>query len=211
MSGKYHESYFHFDKSRNSVWRAIASYLQSEIPENSKILDLGAGYCDFINNIVSEEKHALDTFKDLPKYANKDVIIHIQSCSDMSNFKDNYFNVIFASNFLEHLKEEDLTRILSEIYRILTVGGKLIIIQPNFKYAYQNYFDDYTHRLIFTHISLSAVLTERRFNVERIIPRFLPLSMKSWLPKNEFIVKLYLKSPIKPLAKQMLIIARKGV
>ena len=39
-------------------------------------------------------------------------------------------------------------------------------------------------------------------------PRFLPLTVKSRLPVWPFLIGAYLASPVKPLGKQMLLVAR---
>jgi hypothetical protein len=55
----------------------------------------------------------------------------------------------------------------------------LSVIQPNFRYAYREYFDDYTHVAIFTHVSLCDVFRASGFDIVDVKPRFLPLSIKS--------------------------------
>ncbi|MBM3309865.1 MAG: class I SAM-dependent methyltransferase, partial [Candidatus Altiarchaeales archaeon] len=121
------------------------------------------------------------------------------------------FDVVFASNLLEHLSYEDFQKTIAEVNRILKKGGKFIIIQPNFKYCAGEYFDDYTHRIVFTHISLCDALMASGFKINVLKPRFLPFTMKSSLSKlaNPILIKFYLKSPLKPFAKQMLVIAEK--
>jgi len=48
-------------------------------------------------------------------------------------------------------------------------------------------------------------LNANGFDVIEIWPRFLPLTVKSRLPASPGLIKAYLASPIKPLAKQMLV------
>jgi len=209
MYDKYFKNRLVIYNERNKVWKILTSFLQKEVPKNGVTLDIGAGYCNFINNIVSKEKHAVDTFKDIHKYVHKGIFVHKQSCVEMENLLSNHFDVVFASNLFEHLTREDLTKTLKHILRILKKGGKLIIIQPNFKYAYKEYFDDYTHLSIYTDISLSDVLLNNGFSVSTCVPKFLPFSMRSKLRELYFLMKLYLYLPYKPFAKQMLIIAKK--
>jgi len=174
------------------------------------VLELGGGYCDFINNIRAREKHVVDVFDGIFRYAGQDVKAHVRSCTDLSEFRNESFQVVFASNLFEHLTWPDLDQTVAEIRRVLSPGGKLILVQPNFKYSYKEYFDDYTHRLIFTHTSLSDYLGTRGFRISEIIARFLPYSMKSRYPKPSWLLRLYLASPIKPLAGQMLIVAERA-
>ena len=210
----YFQTSFVFDSRRDLIWKEVCRFLQQKyIPADSRILDLGAGYCNFINNIQGREKHAVDIFSKLPEYAAKDVIIHHKSCLNLKDLADNYFDVIFASNLLEHLTREEVLQLLPEVRRILGEDGRLIVLQPNFRFCYKTYFDDYTHLQIFTDRSLSELLKAFGFGILDIKPRFLPVNMKSTLkftlPKLDLIVRLYLNSPIKPLSAQMLIVAGK--
>ena len=84
-------------------------------------------------------------------------------------------------------------------------------MQPNFRYAYRHYFDDYTHRSMFTHVSLAEPAALARVCASlRVEPRFLPYSMReSRLPVTPWLVRAYLRSPIKPRAGQMLLVAQK--
>lgn len=207
MEKDYFKHRFNPNKNRDKMWKVISRYLQKYIPENSVILDLGAGYCNFINNINGREKHALDIYPGVKGNANENVNVHISNCTEMNILIDNYFDIIFASNLFEHLNEEDFKKTLLEVKRILKESGRLIIIQPNFRYAYKEYFDDYTHKTIFTDTGLCDMLKSMNFKIIKCIPKFIPFSIKSRLPKSSLLLKLYLNSPIKPLAKQMLIIA----
>ena len=75
----------------------------------------------------------------------------------------------------------------------------MIVIQPNFRYAYRQYFDDYTHRSTFTHVSLANLLRSKGLRMLRVEPRFLPYSMReSRLPVKPWLVRAYLRSPIRP-------------
>ncbi len=209
MANEYYENILNLKRKRSAVWKAIASYLQKEIPQNAIILELGAGSCDFINNIKAKEKHALDINKDFMCYADNSVKTYVTNCTDLIFFKNNFFDVIFASNLFEHLTEEEVVKSFLEIRRCLKSDGKLIIIQPNFKYAKKDYFRDRTHKSIFTAESLCKLLEKYHFKIKKKIPKFLPLTLKSKLPKFSFLTSLYLKLPFKFLAKQMLIIAQK--
>lgn len=205
----YYRSRFSPVAGRDQAWRAICGHLQRHIPEDSTVLDLGAGYCSFINHITAARKHALDAFAGFAAYAAADVTTHVGRCPDLQRFADATFTVVFASNLLEHLTREELAATLSEVTRVLRPGGRLILIQPNYRYCAREYFDDYTHRLVFSHVSLADVLTASGFDVEVVVPRFLPLTFKSRLPTWPWLVRLYLSLPYRPLARQMLVVARR--
>lgn len=207
---KYFQSRFTHDPQRDRLWQPVCAYLQRYIPPTGRVLDMGAGYCSFINQVQAREKHALDPFPDFIQFAAPDVQPHVGSCEDLSQFPTAYFDTIFASNLLEHLTREALAATLAETHRVLKPGGYLMLIQPNFRYCYSEYFDDYTHLQIFTHVSLADLLVASGFAIERVEPRFLPFSLKSRLPKWTWLLRLYLSLPVRPLAKQMLIVARPG-
>jgi SAM-dependent methyltransferase len=193
--------------ARDRAWRPICRYLQRYVPPDGAVLDLGAGYCSFINNITAGEKHALDAFEGVAAHAAPDVTAHVGSCSDLARFADDLFDIVFASNLLEHLDRAEIAATLSEIRRVLRTDGRLILLQPNFRYCASEYFDDYTHRSVFSHVSLADLLAASGFAVVRVHPRFLPLSFKSRVPAWPWLVSLYLRLPVRPLGKQMLLVA----
>lgn len=206
---KYYTSRFSFDKGRNDVWIEVSRYLQRFIQKDSTVLDLGAGYCSFINNIKAKEKYAIDIFDSFREYADKDVKIYVGSCTNLKQFKKNHFDVVFSSNLFEHLTVGEAEQTLKEINRVLKPKGKFIVIQPNFRYCYKNYFDDYTHKTIYTDNSLTDLLKTNNFKIIRKEKKFLPFSLKSRLPKSRLLVRIYLNLLFRPLAKQMLIIGEK--
>ncbi len=205
----YYLTRYSFDSGRVKVWKAICEYLQKYIKISDTVVDLGSGYCDFINNINAFKKYAVDINPDGYKFCNKNVRFINSSIKKIKHLKSNSINVIFASNLLEHFDDNELNDALSEFNRILRVGGTIILMQPNFKYAYKEYFDDYTHKKIFTHISLRDYFEANGYKAIDVLPKFLPFSLKSRLPKSYFLTKIYLASFYKPMAKQMLLVIEK--
>ena len=208
MISNYFQTRYNYNSGRKKVWRAICKYLNNYIPEGSTVLDLGSGYCDFINNIGAKNKFAIDADQTSGQFCNDDVTFLNKKVTEIE-FEDKKFDVVFASNLLEHLDDQELDILLRKIYRILKPGGKLILIQPNYHYAYRKYWDDYTHKKAFSHVSLCDFLTSKDLRISRLEKRFLPYSFKSIFPKSYFLTRLYLNSPWHPFAKQMLVIAEK--
>jgi SAM-dependent methyltransferase len=204
----YFSSRYSWDSGRNRVWQAIGGYLQRWIPLHGAVLDLGAGYCAFINNIRASEKQALDIYPGFTRYANSEVKTHVGTCTDLSRFESKHFDVVFASNLLEHLTRDAAQDVLREARRILKPEGCLILVQPNFYYAYRNYFDDPTHLQIYTHLGLAEFLITHGYRVEKMEPRFVPFSFKSHWPTWGWLAVLYLRLPFRPFAKQMMFVAR---
>jgi SAM-dependent methyltransferase len=208
MESAYRQSRYTFDEGRSAVWRAIVNWLRPFIVREGITVDLGCGYCDFINNVQSERRVAIDLDEGGGKFCAPGVTFFQGSITDLSMLADGTVSTFFASNLFEHLDDGQLSEAVREIARVAKPGGRLILLQPNYRYAYREYFDDFTHKKVFSHVSLPDFLLANGFEIERVIPRFLPFSMKSRLPKSYLLTRLYLASPLRPMAKQMLVICR---
>jgi SAM-dependent methyltransferase len=208
MVSDYYKTRYSYDKNRNKVWKAICQYLAKYIPAESLVLDLGSGYCDFINNVSAAKKIALDTDNSSKNYCNPDVLFLNINATDM-DFDEQSLDVVFASNLLEHLEDSDLDDLMNKIFLCLRKNGKLILIQPNYYYAYRNYWDDFTHKKAFSHTSLSDFLIAKGFKIIKLEKKFLPFSFKSIFPKSYILTIFYLNFFWHPFAKQMLIVAQK--
>jgi SAM-dependent methyltransferase len=207
----YHEVHFTDHPSRAIVWRVLSRYLSAHVPPDAEVLELGAGYCHWINNVKAARRVAVDVWPELPRFAAEGVqAIVLDVAQELERVGPGSFDVVLASNLLEHFPPDEAASIVSGVARVLRRGGRVILIQPNFRYAWRRYFDDYTHRSIFTDVSLPALLRASGLAIEDVRPRFLPYSMSgAWVPITSWLVGAYLRSPYKPLAGQMLVIARK--
>jgi 2-polyprenyl-3-methyl-5-hydroxy-6-metoxy-1,4-benzoquinol methylase len=211
-NNNYYQSRYTYDKKRTKVWKAICKYIEKFIARTQdkslSVADIGAGYCDFINNITADKKFAIDTNNDSEKFCSQEVIFY----SSIENFakEGNIVDVIFMSNLLEHLNDRDCHELFINVKSVLRDNGQIIIIQPNYYYSYRKYWDDYTHIKAYSHISLADLLTSYDFKIVHLEKRFLPFTMKSLLPKTYFLTRLYLSFSFRPFAKQMLLIARKN-
>jgi SAM-dependent methyltransferase len=193
---------------RTQVWRHLCSYLQRWIPPDAEVLELGAGWCDFSNNIRARRVVAMDLDAAVQAAAAEQVTAVVGDCTDLTRFGDASFDAVFASNLLEHLERPAASRLLAEARRVLRPGGQLLLLQPNFRLNPGRYFDDFTHVAIYTDASLTDYLTSEGWTVTDVQARFLPLTLKSRGSRLTFLVPWYLRSPVKPLAGQMLVVAR---
>lgn len=200
---------------RNQIWQILCSQFFSRyIPENSKVLDLGSGWGEFINNIAAVEKYAIDLNPESADHLSDGVICIHQDCSQTWAFESDYLDVVFTSNFLEHLQDKSsVERTISEAHRCLKYGGLLICLNPNVKFIPGAYWDFWDHQIPLTELSCAEVLRMKGFSIKQCIPRFLPYSMSAGSRPPLFLVKLYLKLPILwPLfGKQFVLIGRKEV
>jgi SAM-dependent methyltransferase len=209
MSDAYHTTRLVYDRRRETVWRALYRYyFRHLIPADACVLDLGCGYGDFINAVQARRRIALDRWPDFPRYLEPGVEPIVTDCLDFSALPDRGVDVVFASNFFEHISQEDFASVLRRLRPKLSMRGQLMILQPNYRYAYREYFDDYTHVSVWTDTSICDFLSAQNFEVLNVQPKFLPLTVKSRLPVWPFLIRAWLLSPFKPTGKQMLITAR---
>lgn len=207
----YHAAHLVDDPRRATVWKAVAQHLAGHVAPDAHVLELGAGYCDWINNVRAARRVAVDVWPELPAHAASGVEPVVLDISNgLQSLGGASFDVVLASNLLEHFAPDAAAEIVSSVATLLRPAGRFILIQPNFRYAWRRYFDDYTHRSIFTDISLPALLRARGFRIVDVRRRFVPYSMQgARIPIAGWLVKAYLKSPFKPAAGQMLVIAQK--
>jgi len=209
MTTTYHAAHFTDHPQRAAVWRAIVTYLAPVVPADAAVLEVGAGYCHWINQVSARRRVALDVWPGVTAHAAPGVeAVVLDAGAGLDAVAADSFDVVLASNVLEHFAPDVAAGVVRGIGRVLRRGGRLIVIQPNFRYAYRHYFDDYTHRAVFTDVSLPALLRAEGFAVDRVERRFLPYSMRDTrLPLASWLVRAYLASPYRPRAGQMLVIA----
>jgi SAM-dependent methyltransferase len=209
MSDIYHTTRLVPDERRDILWKTLwRAYFRKLIAPDFCVLDLGSGYGNFINNVMASRRIAIDTWEGLRGHASPAVEVVIGDVKDLSFLAPNSVDFAFASNLFEHISKSDLATVLRELRRTLTSRGTLAMVQPNYRYAFREYFDDYTHTTIYSHISMADFLAANGYEVLEVQPRFMPLTIKGSLPVAPWLIEAYLKSPIKPLGKQMLIRAR---
>jgi SAM-dependent methyltransferase len=205
----YFETRFAHDVRREVLWRTLyRHYFSRLISENDAVLELGAGYGHFINNVAAKRRIALDTWAGFVDYLKPGIESRIGNVADLSFLAPASINFVFASNLFEHISQEDLGLVLQQLRPALAENGTINILQPNYYYAYREYFDDYTHRTVYSHVSMCDFLEAHGYRVTECKPRFLPLTVKSRLPVSPLLIQLYLSLPWKPMGKQMFIRAQ---
>jgi SAM-dependent methyltransferase len=207
----YFDSRLEADPRREVLWKTLCtSVLDDLVPEDGVAVELGAARCDLINNLTARRRVAVDIWPGVMEHVAPGVEAYVGPAADLGFLANSSVNAVFASNLVEHLELEQAEVMIREVRRVLTEDGRLILIQPNFRISPERYFDDYTHRSIWTDVSLPDFLRSKGYTVERVEARFLPLTVKSRLPIHPSLIKLYLASPFKPFAGQMLVVARRG-
>jgi SAM-dependent methyltransferase len=198
---------------RTEVWRVLSdTFFQRWIEPTASVLDLGAGYCEFINTVAAGEKYAMDLNPETGRRASGAVRVLEQDCSAGWPLKDGDLDVVFTSNFLEHLPDKSgLEMALCEARRCLKPGGRFIALGPNLRFTGGAYWDYFDHHLPLTDRSLVEVLRKTGFRPVTLIPRFLPYTMSGGRRYPLWMLRAYLHLPAawRWFGKQFLVIAER--
>jgi ubiquinone/menaquinone biosynthesis C-methylase UbiE len=161
----------------------------------TRILDVAAGYCEFINNIAADEKFALDMNPDAQRFAAEGVTVITGSASDVSVFfPGENFDCVFISNFLEHMNsKEEVQHCIQNVVKILKPKGRILILQPNIKYVGGAYWDFFDHKVPLTSDALIELADLLGLKTIECIPKFLPYTTKSSLPQAPWLIWLFIK------------------
>jgi SAM-dependent methyltransferase len=204
---------FSAPEQRAVVWSVLAKHFRTWIRPTDSVLDLGAGYCEFINEVEASDKYALDLNPDTRLRAAASVTVFEQRSTDPWPVAAASVDVIFTSNFLEHLPDKSaVTDTVAQAYRALKNGGRFIAIGPNIRCVHGAYWDFFDHYVPLTDLSVAELLESQRFSIEKRVAKFLPYTMSRGPAAPPWMIRAYLRLP--PawllLGKQFLIVARKG-
>ncbi|HKY95327.1 MAG TPA: class I SAM-dependent methyltransferase [Kiloniellales bacterium] len=200
--------------AKRRLWRVLCRhFFQRYVPRDAVLLDLACGYGEFLHGIDAKEKHGLDLNPDSARHLPPEARFHLGNAEDAPELAGNSFDVVFCSNFLEHLHSKAaVSRVFGEVQRILKPGGRLLLMGPNMRTVPGAYWDFWDHHLPLSERSLAEGLLMAGFELERVIARFLPYSTKSHLPRASILVAGYVRFPPAWLimGKQFFIVARKA-
>lgn len=199
---------------RLAVWqvlieRLFAQYLRPDM----RVLDLGCGHGEFINQIQAAERFAMDLNPAVRRLLHPAVKALVHDCSAPWPLADSSLDLIFSSNFFEHLPDKAAClRTWREAWRTLRPGGRLVALGPNVAVLPGHYWDFFDHSVPLSDRSLSEGLQLAGFDIERRCPRTLPYSMSQGRRYPVWVLQAYLKLPLvwRVFGKQFLVVARRG-
>jgi SAM-dependent methyltransferase len=180
---------------KDSLWREITRYLQRFVPERATVLDIACDRGYFIRNIDAHEKWAAD-LADVSEHLGDIKFVQANGLQLHEELPTTYFDLIFMSNYLEHLRSrEDVVQQLRVARELLRPGGRVLILQPNIRFTGPRYWDFIDHYTALTESSLAEAAELAGLHTTRVIPRFLPYTTKSRMPQHHLLVRAYLACP----------------
>jgi SAM-dependent methyltransferase len=209
----YRDRFAEADRQRLDVtWRSLCrDFFQRWVPEDATVVDLAAGSGPFIRFIKAGRKIAVDVNPDVSLLEDSGVEVLEIRAQEMGKRLEHEVDVVFTSNFFEHLRsKEELLEVLAACRAALKPGGRLLVLQPNLRLVGGAYWDFFDHHLPITDRSLAEALKLAGFEVEVMHPRFLPYTSKSRLSVFASLTPLYVRLPLawRIFGKQCFAVAR---
>jgi SAM-dependent methyltransferase len=198
---------------RRRLWQVLVrGYFSRYIGKDDCVVDLACGYGEFINTVACREKIGMDLNPRSGEMLDKDVVFHFHDCMKPWPISPESVDVVFASNFFEHLPDKGaLKAVLFEAHRCLKPGGRLMVLGPNIKFVQGAYWDFWAHFLCLTELSLGEALENNGYKVVRCIDRFLPYTTINGPEYPMALVSAYLHLPMvwRIFGKQFFVMAQK--
>jgi len=198
---------------RHRVWTVLTrDFFQQYVDPHGSVLELGCGWGEFINQIKAGRKFGMDLNPSSRSRLDPRIDFLHQDCSVRWPLEDGTLDVVFTSNFFEHLPDKaSLGRTMREAHRCLKPGGRIVCLGPNVRALPGAYWDFWDHYLPLTERSLAEGLELSGFRVVESRARFLPYTMARDRNAPVWMLSLYLKLP--PLwgvfGRQFLVVAVK--
>lgn len=199
--------------NKRTLWGVLVrDFFQSYVPPSGTVVDLGAGSCEFINEVRAAQRIAVDLNPDTATFADPEVTVHTTRSDRMGMLADGSVDTVFTSNFFEHLAtKSDLMSTLTECRRVTRPGGLIVVLMPNIRYLPGRYWDYLDHHLPLTHLSVAEALELSGYDIDEQVGRFLPYTVKdAKFTVRPIMVRAYLRLPLvwRLFGRQMLVVGR---
>jgi len=178
MYRKLEENHWWFLGRRDLIYRLMKDYRR-----DVDILEIGCSggvLIEFLKRRGFTRLHGIDVDEKAIEICRQRGIKEVGVAdAQETEFKDQQFDILIASDVLEHIKDED--KALLEWYRILKPGGKLIIFVPAFKFLWSNHDEVNRHFRRYSKSGLIKTLEKNGFKTEKVsywnFSLFFPVSL----------------------------------
>ena len=189
-------------RGRSRVWEILAGeFFQKWISPSAVVLDLGAGYGEFLQHIKAGRKLGVDANPDAAGLWAKDIEpLHFDVTSAWP-LPPASIDCVFTSNFFEHLPDKSaLEACVAQVFLALKPGGVLIAMGPNIRKTGGTYWDFFDHYIALTERSLCELLVLQGFSIDLCRAGFLFYTMSRTHPAllekvYPALMRIYLRCP----------------
>jgi SAM-dependent methyltransferase len=214
LAAQYRRRFEAEQAGRAAVWQVLVeAWFSRYVNDAAAVLDLGCGWGAFINRVTAPRRYGIDLNADAAGHVDDDVVLFNQSAADPWPLADGSLDLVFTSNFLEHLPSRNaIMAALGEAFRCLRPGARIVCLGPDIRYAKGDYWNFFDHIIPLTAQSLSEALDLAGFRTDQVIDRFLPYTLagRRRVPPS-FAIRAYLR--FRPawriLGRQFLVVAAK--
>jgi SAM-dependent methyltransferase len=199
--------------TRDAVWRVLVDAWFARYTAGARhVLDLGCGWGQFINQVHAPHRYGIDLNADAEHHVDDGVELFCQSAAEPWPLSDATLDLVFTSNFLEHLPSRDaILAAFGEAFRCLRPGGRIVCLGPDIRYTNGHYWNFFDHIIPLTARSLTEALELTGFARDEVIDRFLPFTMVDRRPPPPLAIRAYLR--LRPawrlFGRQFLVVASK--
>ena len=138
-------------RAKDLMWREICRYLQREIDPAGAVLDLACDRGDFIRNIARRREVGVRRPGRVAAPAVRRALRPVRRPPPLEHVPTGHFDVVFMSNYLEHLASSDVVvEQMRTVRRAARPGGAMIVLQPNIRLVGSRYWDFVDHKVALT-------------------------------------------------------------
>jgi len=168
------------------------------IRDGEKVLDIGASNRNLQDRL---RRH-------FPKLIYKSMDIDREQFHDFYSLEEiqEFFDVVFLFEVIEHLNIEEGVQLLKKIYNLLNGGGRLILTTPNV-FNPSRFWRDATHKVAYCYDELGGLLLSQGFQIKIMYRTYSDAF-------HRYLFRLYIMAPLHrylgiDFAKSILVIAEK--
>ena len=179
----FYDQIYHKKRGIRSAWHHIKfNFIKNKINKKNIHLDIGCGSGTFVSILNNKYSAGVDISSKQIKFANKTYGGQQKKFFCYKKkipFKKNKFNSISLIELIEHLSDQEISKLMRQIHNLLKKGGKIYITTPNYLSLWPilelivNKFSDvsYEHQHInkFHFMNIKKIIDKKNLKLKNII------------------------------------------